>query len=105
MEELKTLNNAIHCLKVGADMAVCEYCDLYPCDHSDVKDMAMVAIKALEKQIPKKVVCDGDDESDYVYCPCCNEIIGSNEFVWGYFYDRDWKPVYCQECGQAMIWK
>lgn len=58
-----------------------------------------------EKDIPKKVVCDGDDESDYVYCPRCNECIGSNEFVWEDFYHREWKPIYCQECGQAMIWK
>jgi len=57
------------------------------------------------KEIPKKVVCDGDDESDYVRCPCCNEMIGSNEFVYDEFFYRDWKPMHCIECGQAMIWK
>ena len=105
MDENKILENAIHCLKMSAGSAVCEDCNLYPCDHSVVEDMARVAVKAIDKQISKKVFCDGDDESDYVYCPHCDEIIGSNEFIWGYFHDRDWKPMYCQECGQAMIWK
>ena len=105
MKEQEILKNVIHCLKVGADLAVCEDCNLYPCDHSDVGDLARVGIKALEKQIPKYVVCDGDDENDYVYCPCCNACIGSNEFVWEDFYYREWKPMHCQECGQAMIWE
>lgn len=105
MEELKILKNAIHCMKVGADMAVCEDCNLYECDHSDVKDMAMIAIQALEKQIPKKVVCDGDDESDYVRCPCCDEILGLNDSIYDDFYYRNWKPMHCIECGQTMIWK
>jgi hypothetical protein len=59
----------------------------------------------VEKQIPKIVICDGDDESDDVYCPCCKTYIGSNEYIWDDFYNRKWKPIYCQECGQAMIWK
>lgn len=70
-----------------------------------VTSYAKIAIEALEKQTPKKVVCDGNDESDYVYCPCCHEPIGSNEFVYDDFYYRNWKPMHCQECGQAMIWK
>lgn len=70
-----------------------------------VTSYAKMAVEALEKQIPKKVVCEGDDESDYVYCPCCNACIGSNEFVWEDFYYREYRPMHCQECGQAMIWK
>lgn len=58
-----------------------------------------------EKDIPKKVVCDGDDESDHVYCPHCKHCIGSNDFVYDDFYYRDWKPMHCIECGQSMIWK
>ena len=61
--------------------------------------------KIRRKDIPEKVVCDGDDESDDVYCPRCNEYIGLNENVWEEFYDRNWKPMYCLECGQSMIWK
>lgn len=105
MKEHKDLINVLHCLKMCAGSEVCEDCNLYPCDHSVVEDMARVAIKAVEKQIPKKVILDGDDESDYVYCPCCNACIGSNEFVWEDFYYREWRPMHCQECGQAMIWK
>lgn len=63
------------------------------------------AIAALDTQIPKKVICEGDDESDYVYCPCCHTPIGSNDFVYDDFYYRNWRPMHCQECGQAMIWK
>ena len=70
-----------------------------------VKNYAKVSIEALEKRTPKMVIRDSDDESDYVYCPCCHECIGSNELVWDNFYCRDFKPMYCQECGQAMIWK
>lgn len=58
-----------------------------------------------KKDAPKKVICDGDDESDNVYCPCCHERLGSNDFVWEDFYERNWKHMYCRECGQAMIWK
>jgi hypothetical protein len=61
--------------------------------------------KAILKQIPEKVMKDGDDESDYVYCPRCHELIGSNENVGEEFYHRGWSPIHCQECGQSMIWK
>ena len=56
MEELGMLKNAIHCIKVGADQAVCEDCSLYPCDHTDIADIARVAIKALEKQMPDSLM-------------------------------------------------
>lgn len=62
------------------------------------------AIYALEKQIPKKVISDGNDESDWVYCPCCKEILGINEAVYDAFYENDWKPVYCHKCGQSLTW-
>lgn len=71
------------------------------CASDDMRNI----ITALDRLTPKKVVLDGDDESDYVYCPCCNACIGSNEFVWEDFYYREWRPMHCQECGQAMIWK
>lgn len=64
-----------------------------------------MAIQSLEKQIPKTVIRYGDDESDHVFCPSCNECIGSNEIIYDDFYLRGWSTMYCQECGQAMIWK
>lgn len=104
MTEYEMLKNAIHCMKVGADLAVCEDCNLYECDHTNVKDMAMVAIEALEKQIPKNVICEGDDESDWVHCPCCNEILGINESVYDAFCDNNYEPIYCHKCGQSLTW-
>lgn len=71
------------------------------CESDDMKN----AIDALDKQIPKKVVRYSDDESDPVYCPCCNECIGSNEIIYDDFYLRGWSAMYCQECGQAMVWR
>lgn len=105
MEEQKALKNIIHCLKMGVDLAVCEDCDLYPCDHTVVEDMARVAIKAIKKHIPKVVVCEGNDESDWVHCSCCNEIIGVNESVYDSFCDNNWNPIYCHKCGQSLIWE
>lgn len=71
------------------------------CETSDM----MNAINALEKQIPKKVISEGNDESDWVYCPCCNEILGVNEGVFDAFYDNNWNPIYCHKCGQSLIYK
>ena len=70
-----------------------------------VTNYARLAVYALERQIPKKVVREGDDDSDYVYCPRCKKCIGFNEDIWDEFYIRHWKPMHCQECGQSMIWK
>ena len=57
------------------------------------------------RDIPKKVVCDGDDESDYVYCPCCNEILGTNESVYDDFCDNHYDNIYCCKCGQCLTWE
>lgn len=70
-----------------------------------LNEAVAVAMVALNKQIPKKVIRYSDDESDPVYCPCCNECIGSNEIIYDDFYYRGWSVMYCQECGQAMVWK
>lgn len=60
------------------------------------------AVMALEKQIPKKVVCEGDDESDWVHCPCCDEILGINESVYYAFCDNNYEPIHCHKCGQCL---
>ena len=56
-----------------------------------------VAINALEKQIPKKVV----NEGKWVYkCPCCG---GCAETDCGdAFYD--YQLDYCNGCGQKLDW-
>lgn len=107
MTEYEMLKNAIHCMKVGADLAVCEDCNLYECDHSDVKDMAMIAIQALEKQIPKKPtyvdtrfrnhgrnISDGSSLDKCYKCPSCSLHI---------FHVFD-SEVHCKYCGQKLDW-
>ncbi len=56
-----------------------------------------MAIEALEKQIPKKVIL-GDDEQDYIRCPKCNLELMSMDW-----YDH-FKCNYCEDCGQALDW-
>ena len=55
-----------------------------------------MAIKALERQIPKKVIFE--DDGDSLLCPNCGlELMGS-------LSDPDHDPYYCFECGQALDW-
>nr|DAH78426.1 MAG TPA: zinc-ribbon containing domain protein [Caudoviricetes sp.] len=49
-----------------------------------------VAIQALEKQIPKKVLSTQDKE--FALCPCCN---GNGLFN---------KQKYCDNCGCKLDW-
>ena len=61
------------------------------------KEAFEIAIKALEKQIPKKPNKIGypfDSDIDplvYGYCPCCNT-------------HQDSSKKYCDICGQALDW-
>lgn len=56
-----------------------------------------LACKALEKQIPKKVIL-GYDEQDSICCPNCKgELISMD------WYDHR-KCNYCEFCGQALDW-
>lgn len=48
-----------------------------------------IAISALEKQIPKKVVVEGITK-DVTCCPNCTEVVDS---------------AFCPECGQALDWE
>ena len=55
-----------------------------------------MAIEALEKQMPKKVIFE--DDGDSLFCPNCGlELIGS-------ITEPDHDPYYCFECGQAIYW-
>lgn len=49
MTENKMFKIAMHCLAVQAEQEVCEECDIYGNCHTDCKDVAVVAIKALEE--------------------------------------------------------
>ncbi len=58
---------------------------------NDVLDMA---IKALEKQIPKKPVLD-----KLYFCPTCkSEMYGEPDYAQLHFN-------YCTECGQKLDWE
>lgn len=50
-----------------------------------------MAIKALEKQIPKKVE---EGINSYMHCPVCGYTLSA-----GYY-----KARYCHGCGQALDW-
>ena len=53
----------------------------------------LVAIEALEKQIPKKPRFYAHN----YYCSVCDSLIGNNEFEWQRF-------KYCDTCGQKIDW-
>ena len=90
------IQDAIYCMKVTADQAVCEECDHHPgCDHTTQEDMAKVAIYALEKRIPMKPNKDDKQTMRYttVYvCPSCGGIFSGTV------------NQYCYHCGQALDW-
>lgn len=70
-----------------------------------VTSYAKMAVEALEKQIPKNVISDGNDSDDWVYCPFCNELLGTNESTYNSFCENNWEPIYCHKCGHKLSWK
>lgn len=67
------------------------------CHCGYIENELRLAVEALEKQIPKKVIL-GYDERDCVYCPNCKCELMSMDW-----YDH-WKCNYCENCGQALDW-
>lgn len=64
-----------------------------PCDTSwgcSFENAYGMAIKALEKQIPKKP--DFTEDKEFALCPCCNGKGLLN------------KQKYCDNCGQKLDW-
>ena len=60
------------------------------------QDVCRTAIKALEKQIPKKPMHYIFDNSRYPKCPCCGDNWNMDEYGSG--------MVHCWECGQLIDW-
>lgn len=62
----------------------------------------VIAVEALEKQVPKKPEIEQDDIfSDCYECPACGGFIG-------YVYDckeSQYQLTYCAGCGQAIDWE
>lgn len=112
MTENEMLKIAVHCLGVQAEQEVCEECDIYGNCHTDCKDVAAVAIKALEeiqqyreigtveecreaveKQKAKPCEFYEDEEDGKLLCPNCGEDL----------YDlQDCGFCNCPYCGQAV---
>lgn len=68
----------------------------------------IMAIEALEKQIPKKIICETVDktslrfEFEHYKCPNCKIIIHQH-------YRKSKEPMkykqnYCYDCGQSLDW-
>lgn len=78
--------------------------DIYDRD----KEALEFAVKAVEKQVPKKVkhkttrfVIQGFElDDDCVYCPLCNKFMGNLSA------EPDFNRIsdYCPDCGQALDW-
>ena len=66
-----------------------------------INDLLMSLKDSDNKQTPMAVQPEGDDESDYVYCPRCLEFIGTNESVYDMFRGRK-NNVFCEYCGQKL---
>lgn len=67
-----------------------------PCDTSwgcSFENAYEMAIKALEKQIPKKPRFYAHN----YYCSVCDNLVGNNEFEWRRF-------KYCDTYGQKLDW-
>ena len=78
--------------------------DIYDRD----KEALEFAVKAVEKQVPKKVkhkttrfVIQGYElDDDCIYCPLCNKFMGNLSA------ESDFNRIsdYCPDCGQALDW-
>lgn len=62
-----------------------------------IEDELRLAMTALEKQIPQKVIY-GYDEQDDIKCPNCDYAISYMDA-----YDKG-VDKYCSNCGQALDW-
>ena len=71
---------AIHCLGVQAEQEVCEECDIYGNCHTDCKDAAVVAIKALE-EIQQYREMERKLEEAYGKCDGLLEVVVDNLYL------------------------
>ena len=73
-----------------------ERCDGYQKDDACETCEINFAIKAIDKQIPKKPKPKKDASGEYYVCPICGVY---QEYL------TDGKPPYCVNCGQALDWQ
>ena len=67
------------------------------CDKCEVTIAYDMAIKALEKQIPKKTKQDEEYPLGRI-CPVCYTYLSNVQFVPSNYH-------YCKNCGQALDWE
>lgn len=90
----------------------CRCCKTYfeKCDEKE--DCAYyIAIKALEKQMPKKPSISHFNNVDVAYCPCCENTFGeiapiecANVHTMKWCYRNGRKESHCEVCGQSIDW-
>ena len=88
------IEKAIDCLKADKEYLT----DMKICDGEEMD----IAIKALEKQIPKKPIIHTNDidKDRLACCPVCySNVDWTYEGFW-----RKGNPKYCKNCGQAIDW-
>ena len=72
-----------------------ERCDGYQKDDACENCEINAAIKAIEKQIPKKPEPKKDASGEYYVCPVCGV----------YQETSEGNPPYCINCGQKILWE
>lgn len=72
-----------------------ERCEGYQNDDTCKNCEINVAIKAIEKQIPKKPEPKKDASGEYYVCPVCGV----------YQETSEGNPPYCINCGQRILWE
>lgn len=101
-QEAKDMLKAkLKCLELDSDIEgcdgncnECEYCYTQG-TFGEQKEALAMAIKALEKQIPKKPLYAVVSRDDAVHCPICECFVcfrGAKEYN------------YCPKCGQKLDW-
>ncbi len=72
-----------------------ERCDGYQKDDACETCEINFAIKAIDKQIPKKPEPKEDASGEYYVCPICGV----------YQETSEGNPPYCINCGQRILWE
>lgn len=88
--------DSLSCVEKGCNQN-CDDCVFHYAQGTmgEQKDALAVAINALEKQTPKKIIGGTVSRDMACHCPICMEFVG--------FADMS-KSNYCSHCGQKLTW-
>lgn len=85
---MNEIEQALYCMKESTEIVVCEACINFDnCNHTKQKEMAQLAVEALEKQIPEAIIFDNNDKN---MCPICKTNVCTDD-------------KYCRNCGQKIF--